>query len=463
MTSMRAKLSAAIRPLTRIAADNSATSPGPPPWRNWAGNQTARPSRLARPDSVEELQASVTAARGDGLRVKPLGAGHSFTAIAATDGVHLDLTGLDRLVRADRATGLVTVEGGLPIDRLNRILLDHDLGLPNLGDIDRQTITGAIATGTHGTGAQLGGLAAAVAGFDVVTAGGELVHADWDTQPELFAAGRVSLGALGVVARVTLQCVPAFRLHAAEGSMPLHDVLERIDELVDAHDHFEFYWFPHTPCTLTKANDRVPPDTAARPPGRLRAWIDDELLSNRAFELVNRIGARRPALVPCINAISGRALSAREYVDDSYRVFASRRRVRFVEMEYAIPRAAVADALRAVRRWIDSTGTPVSFPIEVRFAAADDGWLSTAYERESAYIAVHLYHRADQPAYFEAVEAIMAEHAGRPHWGKLHGLDAAALRERYPRFDDFRAVRAELDPTGVFGNAYLDRVLGPID
>jgi L-gulono-1,4-lactone dehydrogenase len=436
---------------------------GSPPWRNWGGNQTARPYRLARPDSVAELQATVAAARGDGLRVKPLGAGHSFTSIAVTDGTQVDLTGLDRLVHADRDAGLVTVEAGLPIHRLNQILHSHGLAMPNLGDIDRQTISGAIATGTHGTGARLGGLATAVADYDLVTAGGELVHVDAESRPELLAAGRVSLGALGVVARVTLQCVPAFRLRAAEGSMPLDQVLERLDELVESHDHFEFYWFPHTPYTLTKRNDRVDASVPVRRPSRLRSFIDDEVLSNAAFELVNRIGALRPSVVPHLNGISGRALSAREYVDDSSRVFASRRRVRFVEMEYAIPRVAVADALRAIRSWIDTTGTPISFPIEVRFAAADDSWLSTAYERETGYVAVHLYHRVERPAYFEAVEAIMTEHAGRPHWGKLHGLDAAILRERYPRFDDFRAVRAELDPTGVFDNAYLDRVLGPHD
>jgi len=430
-------------------------------WRNWAGNQTATPRRLAQPQSIDELIATVRAARDDGLRVKPLGSGHSFTAIGATDGVHVDLSALDRLVSIDPRTGLVTVEGGIPIHRLNKLLHGYRLAMPNLGDIDHHTISGAIATGTHGTGARLGGLAAAVVGFDLVTAGGELVRVDGDTRPELLAAGRVGLGALGVVARVTLQCVPAFLLHAAEGRMRLDEVLARVDELADSADHFEFYWFPHTPYTLTKRNNRVGPDAVRRPPGQLGALVDDELLSNGAFELVNRIGVRRPGLVPRINAVSGRALSARQYVDDSCRVFTSPRRVRFVEMEYAIPRSAVGDAVRAVRQWIDATGTPVSFPIEVRFAGADDSaWLSTAYGRATAYVAVHLYHRVTDRAYFDAVESIMNEHEGRPHWGKLHGLDAATLRARYPRFDDFRAIRAELDPDGVFGNAYLDRILG---
>ena len=458
MSSLRRKLSGAIRPRTPGAPDNSGG-----PWGNWAGNQTATPRRLARPESIDALLDTVRAARADGLRVKPIGSGHSFTSIGVTDGVQLDMSALDRPVSIDRDSGLVTFEGGIPLHRLNDLLHRHRLAMPNLGDIDRQTLTGAVSTGTHGTGARHRGLAAAIVGFDVVTAGGDLVHADADTRPELFAAGRIGLGALGVFARVTLQCVPAFLLHAAEGRMRFDEVLDRVDELAEGNDHFEFYWFPHTPYTLTKRNNRVAPDTGPRRLGRLRSMLEDEALSNGAFEAVNRVGAAWPSLVPRINAVSGRALSDREYVDDSFRVFASRRRVRFVEMEYAIPRPAVTDALRAVREWIDSSGTPVSFPIEVRFAAADDIWLSTAYERETAYVAAHLYHRVVDASYFRAVESIMAEHAGRPHWGKLHGLGAATLRERYPRFDDFRAVRAELDPTGVFGNDYLDRVLGTDD
>jgi L-gulono-1,4-lactone dehydrogenase len=454
---MRRKLSATIRRPTRIAADNST---GDQAWRNWAGNQTATPRRLARPESIDDLADTVRAARADELRVKPIGSGHSFTSIGVTDGVQLDLSALDRPVSIDQSSGLATVEGGIPIHRLNDLLHRYRLAMPNLGDIDRQSLTGAISTGTHGTGARHRGLAAAVVGFDLVTAGGELVHADADCRPELFAAGRVGLGALGVVARVTLQCVPAFLLHAAEGRMRLEEVLDRVDEFVDGNDHFEFYWFPHTPYTLTKRNNRVDASTRPRRLGRMRSLVDDEVLSNGAFEVVNRLGTAWPTLVPRISAVCGQALSAREYVDDSFRVFASRRRVRFIEMEYAIPRPAVADAVRAIQRWIDSSGTPVSFPIEVRFAAPDDSWLSTAYDRESAYVAVHLYHRVADAAYFRAVESIMTEHAGRPHWGKLHGLDATTLRERYPRFDDFQALRADLDPTGVFGNDYLDRVLG---
>jgi L-gulonolactone oxidase len=264
-----------------------------------------------------------------------------------------------------------------------------------------------------------------------------------------------------VVTEVELQCVPAFRLHAQERPEPLLPLLERVQEEADAHDHFELYWFPHTDRALTKRNNRVPEGTDA--PGPLppwRAWLDDELLANGLFEQVNRVAARWPRAVPHLAQVSARALTAREFSDDSWRVFCSRRAVRFVESEYAVPRTAVVDVLLALKDWVDRCDEALPFPVEVRFLAADDVWLSTAYGRDTAYVAVHQYHRMEHTRYFAAFEAIVAEHAGRPHWGKLHSLDAPRLRTLYPRFEDFLRVRDELDPNRLFTNAHLERVLG---
>jgi L-gulonolactone oxidase len=261
---------------------------------------------------------------------------------------------------------------------------------------------------------------------------------------------------------VELQCVSAFRLYAVERPEPLLPLLERVQEEADAHDHFELYWFPHTDRTMTKRNDRV--EEGADVPGPLpawRAWVDDELMANGLFEQVNRVAARWPATVPTMAQVTGRAQTAREFSDDSWRVFCSRRAVRFVESEYAVPRGAVSDVVLALKDWVDRHDEALPFPVEVRFLAADDLWLSTAHGRDTAYVAVHQYHRMRHERYFSAFEAIVAEHDGRPHWGKLHTLDAERLRRLYPRFDDFLAVRGKLDPTGLFGNAYLERVLGP--
>jgi FAD-linked oxidoreductase len=332
--------------------------------------------------------------------------------------------------------------------------------MPNLGDIDQQTILGATSTGTHGTGVGLQGLAAAIVGATLVTGDGSVLRVDETENADLLPAVRLGLGALGIVTDVTLQLVPSFRLHAVERPEPLAEVLERVHELADENRHFEFYWFPHTDRTLTKRNNVVDALHPGRPLPHWREELDDHLLSNVLFEAINRVVTRRPTLAPRVNQVSARALSAREFTDASYRVFCTQRTVRFTESEYAVPRASVVPVLEALRAWVDSSGENLPFPVEVRFAAADDLWLSTAYERDNAYIAVHQYHRMDNSRYFAAFEAIAAEHDGRPHWGKLHTLGAERLRELYPRFDDFVAVRDRLDPARTFSNAYLDRVLG---
>ncbi len=394
-----------------------------------------------------------------GARLKAVGSGHSFTGIAVADSMLMRLDRMSGIVSVDGE--LVTVRGGTRLADLNPMLAERGLAMANLGDIDEQTIAGAIATGTHGTGAALTGLAGQVRALTMVLADGRIVRCSPTAEPELFAAARVGLGALGIVTDVTLQCTPAFLLQAVEAPEPLGEVLGRLDELVDGNDHFEFYWFPHTDRTLTKRNNRVPVGTTRAPLPRWRRALDDEFLSNTVFEWTNRLAARRPSLVPRINTVASRALTARGYTDDSYRVFASPRRVVFRESEYAVPRAAVPDVLTALRTWIDGHDERLPFPVEVRFAAADDVWLSTGYERAGGYLAVHQYHRLEHRRYFEAFEAIVAEHDGRPHWGKLHTLGVERLRGLYPRLDDFRAVHDRVDPGRMFANAYLERVLGP--
>jgi L-gulonolactone oxidase len=428
-------------------------------WTNWADTVSADVT-VATPASVDELATLVAAAAERGERVKPIGAGHSFTAIGATDGVQLRLDRLAGVVRADRDTGLVTVLPGTRLHALNETLWRLGLSMTNLGDIDVQTISGAISTGTHGTGAKLGGIATQVRALELVLADGSVLHCDAGEHPEVFAAARVGLGALGVIASVTLQCEPAFALAAAEAPAGLDETLEDLDGNVIGNDHFEFYWFPHTRRVLTKRNNRVLPGTELHPVGRFRGWLDDEFLSNTVFDVLNRLATRRPSLIPRENGLATRLLGARDYIDRSYRVFASVRKVRFREMEYAVPRAAVPQLLAGIESYLSRSGELVGFPVEVRFAAADDIWLSTAHERETGYVAVHQYHRREHEPYFRAVEAIAKDVGGRPHWGKIHYRDADSLRAVYRRFGDFVAVRDKLDPRRTFGNDYLRRVLG---
>jgi L-gulonolactone oxidase len=427
-------------------------------WTNWAGTVSSEVT-VVTPSSVGELARVVAGATERGQRVKPIGAGHSFTDIAATDGVQLRLDRLAGVVRADRETGLVTVLAGTRLHALNEALWQLGLSMTNLGDIDAQSVAGAISTGTHGTGLRFGGIATQVRGLELVLADGSLLRCSADENPDVFAAARVGLGALGVIASVTLQCEPAYALAAAEGPASLDDVLDDLDENVLGNDHFEFYWFPHTRRVLTKRNNRVLPGTELRPIGRLRHWLDDEFLANRVFEGVNRITTRRPAAIPFGNGLAARLLGARDYIDRSYRVYASVRTVRFREMEYAVPREAVPHVLAEIEGYLAASGERIGFPVEVRFAAPDDIWLSTAYRRESGYIAVHQYHRRAHEPYFRAVEAIAEDVGGRPHWGKIHYRDAESLRPSYEHFDDFVALRDKLDPQRTFGNDHLSRVL----
>ncbi len=432
-----------------------------PAWENWARTQRVRPRRVERPRDADEVVRAVRRAVAEGLRVRAVGAGHSFTGAAVADGVQLDLGECAAVERVEPQPGgrtAVTVGAGIRLRALCAELAARGLALENMGDIDHQTIAGAISTGTHGTGGALRGMAAQVTGARLVTATGEVV--ELGTDDERFELARLGLGSAGVLAAVTLSAVPAFRLEAREEPWPLDEVLDGLDELVETNDHFEFFWFCHTRRALTKRNNRVG-DEVDRPLPALRGWVDDEVLSNGLFGLVNRVAAAAPRTVRALNAVSARGLGARTFTAASQDVFVSPRRVRFREMEYAVPRAQARWVLDEIDRWTRAHHAEVPFPVEVRFAAADDLWLSTAHGRDTAYVAVHQYWRMGYQDYFDAVEAVVAAVDGRPHWGKLHSLDAERLAELYPRMTDARRVRRDLDPTGVFANDYVDRVLGP--
>ncbi len=427
-------------------------------WRNWSGSQHSRPQFIARATSVDDVVEVLAFARERGLRVKAVGAGHSFTAIAATDDIQLDISALDGIYAVNGTQ--VTLGAGTNLYQLPGLLDPLGLALTNMGDIDRQTLAGATSTGTHGTGALFGGLATQIVAALLVLADGSLLYVSETENAELLPAVRLGLGALGIVIEITIECAPSFLLNAVEKPEPLQEVLDNWLERSSAVDHFEFYWFPHTGSALTKSNTRLPGDAARAPVGRLSRWVDDELFANGAYRGICAAGTALPGLVPGFNRLAERLAGRREYTDASHRVFVSRRTVRFHEMEYALPRHLVPAALREVRALIDARGWRISFPLEVRSAAADELWLSTAQGRETGYIAVHRYHREDPAEYFHAVEAIMRAHDGRPHWGKMHYRDAETLRPAYPRFTDFLQVRDRLDPERRFSNSYLERVLG---
>jgi L-gulonolactone oxidase len=428
-------------------------------WSNWAGNQTCAPAEVRQPTHEAELVGIVEEAARRGQRVKCVGAGHSFTPIACTDGVMVDLRRYGRVLSHDPERRTVTVEAGITLAALCEELDRRGLALENMGDIAYQSIAGATATATHGTGWHFGNLSSRIVGMRLVAGDGSVVVATPEENPEVLDAARVGVGALGIVSTVTIQAVPAFRLHAIEEPMQVDELLADFDGYLSSADHVEFYWVPHTGWALTKRNRRTDEPAAPRP--RAKELYDDLLLQNVGFGALCRLGRWRPSLIPRLAKIlpsTGRV----EYTDRSDKVFTSPRHVRFYEMEYGIPREAVPEALGRLRRLVDELGIQLSFPVEVRVVAPDDIPLSTAHGRPTGYLAVHVYRGTPYDAYFQGVERIMDSYGGRPHWGKMHFQRAETLAPRYPRWDDFQAVRRRLDPEGRFANQYTDRVLGPV-
>jgi L-gulonolactone oxidase len=426
-------------------------------WRNWTGDQRCTPTEIVRPRDRDELAAAVAAAVGAGSTISVAGAGHSFTEAAMTDGTMIDVGALSGVLDADRSSGLVRVGAGTVLADLNRELDRLGLAMENLGDIDRQTIAGAISTGTHGTGSKLRNISAQVEALEVVTGDGTVRELDAST-PELLRAARVGIGALGAISAVTLRCVPAFVLERIDSPQPRDEVLDSFEERAAANDHFELFTFPYADSALVLERNRV--EGPPRPRGRFASYLNDIVLENWALEALSATGRLAPRAIPRLSRLAAALASGGKTTDRSDRVFASERRVRFTEMEYGVPREHGPAAAHRVIEWVRENRYPVFFPIEMRVAAGDDALLSPSHERDTAYIAVHQYRGMEWRPYFEAVEAIMREYGGCPHWGKRHFQTAATLAPLYPRWDEFRAARDELDPGRAFANEYARRVLG---
>jgi L-gulonolactone oxidase len=342
---------------------------------------------------------------------------------------------------------------------LNERLHELGLAMENLGDIDRQTVAGAISTGTHGTGAKLRNISSQVVAMELVLADGSVRELTAESDPELLRAARVSIGALGAICSVTLRCVPAFTLHRVDQPAPREEVFESFQERADAHEHFELFTFPYADSALVLERNTI--EGPPRPRGRAAAFLNDVVLENWALEAVSAAGKAMPRAIPALSRFAARLASGSTSTDRSDRIFANERRVRFTEMEYGVPREHGPEAAQRVIEWIRSNRYPVFFPIEMRVTAGDDALLSPSHERDTAYIAVHQYRGMEWRPYFEAVEAIMNKYGGRPHWGKRHFQTASTLAERYPRWADFLAARDQLDPGHAFTNEYAERVLGP--
>ena len=374
----------------------------------------------------------------------------------------LRIEALNRVLDADRESGLVKVEAGITLRDLSAALWERGLAMENLGDIDRQTLAGAISTATHGTGAEFRNLSAQVEALELVLADGSVLEVSERTDRDAYRAARVGLGALGVIYSVTLRAVPAFTLHRVDAPRPLEETLASLDELAARNEHFEFFVFPYTDTALTIERNRTDgPPTPSRPRQRLPERDPArELRHGRA--VASR--APLPSAIPRLVGFAARQFSHTEKTDRSYRVFASERRVRFTEMEYAIPRRARAGGgAPGARAWCASAGSRSAF--RSSFASWPPTTRSSARPtsaRPPTSPSTSTRGRPGSPTSAPSSEIMDSEYDGRPHWGKRHFQTAETLAKLYPRWRDFQRVRARLDPEGRFRNAYTDRVLGPV-
>lgn len=425
-------------------------------WSNWSRLQSCAPRDFVKVSGVGHLSEVVGKAGAEGRQVTTVGSGHSFTPAALSDDLLLDITAIAGVISVDRESGLVEVGAGTILADLNRELDRLGLAMPNLGDIDRQTIAGAVSTGTHGTGRSFPNISAQIEAVKIVTADGE-VREFGPGSLELLA-GRVAIGSLGVLASITLRAVPAFNLHRIDEPMDLDEVLADFDLITRENEHFEFFVFPYTRTALTLKRNRT--DRALAPRSGTERFLGDVVLENGIGDLALRLTGLIPGSIPRMARYSTHFMSQSEQVDRSHRVFANYRTIRFNEMEYALPAESGPEALDRVLRLIEQQSFPLAMPIECRISAGDDALISQAHDRSTVYIAIHQHQTMEFEPYFREIEQIFREYEGRPHWGKLHFREAADLAPSFPRWDDFQAVREQLDPNRTFSNAYVERVLG---
>jgi len=422
-------------------------------WSNWSGNVSFRPRHVAVPKAEVELAATIRQAEG---RVRFPGSGHSFSPLNQTEGTLVDLSAFIGLGGFDPGRETATIAAATPLWGLGSLL--HPLGyaLKNMGDVDRQTLGGAVATSTHGTGRTLGSLSADVASFRLLLATGEVIHCGPDENPDIYNAGRVSLGLLGVMTEIDMRVRPAYKLQRKYFLHPVNELFRQLDGLVNANRHFEFFWFPHSDVVVCKSLN----ETEAHAPARHSArTLHARGERRRAREYVFAGIAEAMRYLPGTAKASHKFLSAfmprKQKVRWSHEVFPTPRTIRFTEMEYAVPYAKGAEAVQELVEAIRQKKIVTAFPVEFRTVASDDCWLSPFYGQDSATIGVHQYTKHDAAPLFDIAEAIFRNHGGRPHWGKIHNCTRAELAALYPRFEDFCAVRRKLDPRGKFLNEHL--------
>lgn len=426
-------------------------------WQNWSASVKSAPKALVKPASLAELARVIGAYSKEGRHVRVVGAGHSFTPLVYSDDVLMSLDNMQGIESVDAEKNHVTVWGGTRLHKLGDDLLVRELAQENLGDIDVQSIAGAIGTGTHGTGTRFGTIPTQVVGLTLVTGNGEILECSEEKNPEIFKAAQTSFGVLGIIAKVTLRVVPAKRLHYKGHRERLSSVLANLERYKQENSHFEFFWFPNTDWVQAKfINETEEPVSKTSFLGTLNKIV----LENWVYWVLSETCRLVLSFSTTASKISAAGVASIDEVNYSHRLFATPRMVKFQEMEYNLPAEHLPTVLQQVREIIKEHKINVHFPVECRFVKGDDIWLSPAYQRDSAYIAIHMYKGMPYTEYFRHAEAIYQNYQGRPHWGKMHTQDYRTFAQLYPHWNDFLRIRQQLDPRGIFLNDYLRALLG---
>ena len=424
-----------------------------PQFKNWSKSVCCEPYEWYTPYYLQELIHIVQQAYHNRENIRVVGAGHSFTPLVATGDILVSLEHFQGIDSIDRENDYVTVWGGSNLKVLGEQLWEQGYAMENLGDINKQSIAGAISTGTHGTGIEFGNLSSQVVGLTIVQANGNLLEINERDHPELLQAAQVSLGMFGVIIKITLKVLPKYNLVAKSYRLSLETCLEQLIQLRESYRNFEFYWFPYTDIVQVKAFDID--DGNGQMIRKQQTMFKKIVIENGLFWLMSEVSRIVPRTSKTISAISALGVPIGSETKPSHEIYATPRHVKFQEMEYAVPIERLPKILRTIDDVIRREKYAVHFPLECRFVKGDDIWLSPSYKRDSAYIAVHMYKGMEFSPYFLALEEIFKQNEGRPHWGKMHTLNQHELLGRYPKMKDFIVYRKQLDEHGIFMNEYM--------
>lgn len=426
-------------------------------WSNWAGNVECVAEHIFYPRTEAEIVEIIQLATKDKKRIRVVGEGHSFSPLIATDYFIISLKYMAGIIHIDKENLLATAWAGTSINKANAELFKSGVAMINLGDIDVQSLGGATATGTHGTGTAFGNVSTEIVAFTIITAKGEILNCSKDENTELFLAGRISLGALGIITKMTFNIAEAYKLEYTSSSDDFYQTLDTLEDYNNKNRNFEFYYFPYSDKLQIKESNITDKPVKHN---KFLAHINDVFLENTVMKLVSKIGITFPSTAKTLSRWIAKAVPKGTTINYSHEIYATVRTVYFKEMEYNIPIEDFKACIQEFKDLLEKNEYFVFFPVECRFAKGDDIWLSPAYGRDSAYIAIHVFKDQEHDPYFKEMEALFMRYNGRPHWGKMHTRTAETLSKTYEKWDDFLALRAKLDPDKLFLNPHLEDVFG---